>query len=116
MSSKRRNGIERRAHPLLDSEWGGREQEFVSIQTLGLLGESFEIEVVEDRDAERDQRASMQRKATAVQRQEVARMMAARSAVAAAVTPARRPAPRTQLGCSIIQSSHEGAHTTRPMC
>src|SRR4051812_38970486 len=48
--------IERRAHSLLDSKRGGRKQELVAIQAPRGFDGAFEIEIVEDVDAERHQR------------------------------------------------------------
>ena len=58
---KRRDRIDRRAHPLFDSQWRCGEQELVSAKTLRHFGKPLEVEVVEDPRAQRDQREPVQR-------------------------------------------------------
>ena len=58
---ERRDGIDRRAHPLFDSQRCRGEQKLVLAKTLGRFGKALEVEVVEDRRAQSDQREPMQR-------------------------------------------------------
>src|SRR6202022_3201815 len=62
LRSEDRERIERRAGAFLDQQRRGREHELVAVQPSGGLDRPLEIEVVEDVDAERDERELMDRK------------------------------------------------------